>query len=209
MQSNSAAPLELNDNNLISRGLQGDQESLRVLFTRYRRLLYILAQRVVRNHEEAEDAVQSCLLLAYRNLSNVKYHSSFRSWLVRILINEALGIVRERKIRPAITPEQSNSEAQGEWLERFPAPGPDPEQAFATRESAGILMSHVVRLPAPLRSAIMLCDIGEHTIEEACTILGLAPNTVKARLHRGRAKLGLAMRRSRARRNVLDVLIGV
>src|SRR6516225_729412 len=123
MQSNSAAPLELNDNNLISRGLQGDQESLRVLFTRYRRLLYILAQRVVRNHEEAEDAVQSCLLLAYRNLSNVKYHSSFRSWLVRILINEALGIVRERKIRLAITPEQSNSEAQGEWLERFPAPG--------------------------------------------------------------------------------------
>ena len=77
MQSNSAAPYHLNDDNLISRGLRGDQEALRVLFTRYRRLLYVLAQRVVRNHEEAEDAVQSCLLLAYQNLSNVKCHSSF------------------------------------------------------------------------------------------------------------------------------------
>jgi DNA-directed RNA polymerase specialized sigma24 family protein len=57
--------------------------------------------------------------------------------------------------------------------------------------------------------AIMLCDIGEHSIEEASAVLGLAPNTVKVRLHRGRARLGLAMRRGYRPRNVPDVLIGV
>lgn len=55
----------------------------------------------------------------------------------------------------------------------------------------------------------MTCDVGEHSIEEASAVLGLAPNTLKVRLHWGIAKLGLAMHRGRARRNVYDVLIGV
>jgi len=210
MHSNSTATLHLNDDHLISMGLRGDQEALHVLFTRYRRLLYVLAHRMLRNHEEAEDAVQSCLLLAYRNLSNVQCQSSFRSWLVRILINEALGIIRKKKVRPAVAPDlPSSSEEPVEWLESFPDPGPNPEETFAARESAGVLRTHVVRLPAPLRSAIVLCDFGEHTIEEASAVLGLAPNTLKARLHRGRARLGLAMRRRRGRVNLPDFMIGI
>jgi len=208
MQSNSAAS-HVNDENLISMGLQGDEEALRVLFTRYRRLLRDLAYRVLRNQEEAEDAVQSCLLLAYRNLSNVQCRHSFRSWLVRILINEALAIVRKKKSSPTIGQELPSSEEQGDWLERLPAAGPDPEQALAKRESLGALMAQLVRLPTSLRSPIMLCDIGEHTIEAASAVLGLAPNTVKTRLHRGRARLGLAMRGSRSQVHPPDVLIGV
>lgn len=207
MKSNDASSLHLNDDHLVSRGLEGDQEALHVLFTRHRRLLYDLAHRILRNHEEAEDAVQSCLLLAYRNLSNVKCEGCFRSWLVRILINESLAIVRKKKSRPIIASAPSSCEEQGEWLEGFPSARPDPEQALAKQESVNALVSHLVRLPTSLRSAIVLCDIGERTIAEASAVLGLAPNTVKARLHRGRAKLGLAMA-AVARRNAYDVLIG-
>ena len=193
--------MPFNDDNLISRGLQGDQDALHVLFTRYRRLLYCQALGLLRNHEEAEDAVQCCLLLAFRNLSKVKSQSSFRNWLVRILINEALAIIRRRKSRPAIALEQPYSEEQGEWLEHFPAPGPDPEQACATRESVGALMRYVSRLSIPLRSTILLCDIGERTIDEANKVLGVARNTVKARPRRGRTKLGMAVRTSQVPAN--------
>ena len=48
----------------------------------------------------------------------------------------------------------------------------------------------------------MLCDIGERTIDEASKVLGVARNTVKARLRRGRTKLGMAMRTSRGAANV-------
>ena len=134
MELNSSA-FRAKDDSLLNVALQGDQKALDLLLARYRRLLYDLALRMLRNHEEAEDTVQSCLLLAYRNLSNVKCEGSFRSWLVRILINEALAIVRKKKSRPAAAPAQSPSE--GNSLEGFPAAGPDPEQAFATRESVG------------------------------------------------------------------------
>jgi len=206
MQLNSAV-LNLKDDNLIIMALQGDQEALHVLFARYRRLLYDLAHRVLRNDEEAEDAVQNCLLLAYRNLSDVKCQSSFRSWLVKVLIDEAFAIVRKKKSRPTVAPAPPATER--DWLEGFRAAGPHRGQALAKSESVGALMARLVRLPAPLRSTVMLCDIGEHTIREASALLGLAPKTAKARLHRGRGKLGPDMRRRRPRIIVPDVLIGV
>ena len=56
--------LHLEDDNLISSGLQGDREAFNVLFSKYRQLLYRLAYRVLYNHEEAEDAVQKLFLRA-------------------------------------------------------------------------------------------------------------------------------------------------
>lgn len=197
MALDSISQRYLTDENLISNGLQGNQDAFNDLFSRHRRLLYSLANRILHNHEEAEDAVQNCLLSAFRSLPSFKSQSAFRSWLVRILINEALASLRRKRSRPAIAFEQPSSEEQGEWIERFPAPGPNPEQAFAAKESVDVLRRQVRCLPAPLHSPILLCDIKEKTFEEAGTILRLAPNTVKARLFRGRRKLEAAMRASR------------
>jgi DNA-directed RNA polymerase specialized sigma24 family protein len=51
----------LDDDSLIANGLQGDQEAFNVLFSKYRRLLYGLASRVLHSHEEAEDACAKLL----------------------------------------------------------------------------------------------------------------------------------------------------
>jgi RNA polymerase sigma-70 factor (ECF subfamily) len=205
MELNSSA-FRAKDDSLLNVALQGDQKALDLLLARYRPLLYDLALRILPGHEEAEDAVRSCLLLAYRNHSNVKCEGSFRSWLVRILINEALAIVRKKKSRPAEASAPPSS--QRGWLESFPAGEPDPERALSKRESVDALIARLIRLPVQLPWAVILCDIGEHGIEQASAVLGLAPNTV-VKLHQGRARPGLATRRNRARRNVCDVLIGV
>ena len=209
METTCVSQSHLDDGKLISLVLKGDQGALHTLFMRYRRLLYSLAYRLLRNHEEAEDAVQNCLLQGFRNLESVKFRGAFRSWLVRILINEALVIIRRKKSRPAVALKQHSSEEQADNLQLVPAPGADPEQKLARQECVVILMTYLTCLLAPLRSAILLCDIGEHTIEEASAVLGLAPNTVKTRPHRARTKLGFAMRRRLSRVNLPDPLIGV
>ena len=206
METTNVSYRQLDDDKLISLGLKGDQEALHILFMRYRRLLYSLAHRILRNHEEAEDAVQNCLLQAFRNLESVKSRGAFRNWLVRILINEALVIIRKKKSRPTLAPDQHSSEEQGATLDRFPAAGRDPEQELARQESVAALVAHLAHLPTPLRSAILLCDISEHSIREASAVLGLAPNTVKARLHRGRMKLGVAMKPGVPRWNLPDAV---
>jgi RNA polymerase sigma-70 factor (ECF subfamily) len=179
----------VNDETLISTGLQGNEKALDTLFARHRRLLHSLAVRILHNHEDAEDAVQNCMVLAFRNLPKFEYHAAFRTWLVRILINEAIAILRKKKARPQVVCEPTANEKPGEWLNRLPSPEPNPEQAFANRESVAALTKRLVRLSSPMRSAILLCYIGEHSFEEAGKVLGATANTVKTRLFRARRRL--------------------
>ena len=80
------------------RNSQENPEALDVLFSQYRRVLYRIAYRVLENHEEAEDAVQNCLLAASCNVPRFDSEGAFRSWLVRVLIDEALAILYKERI---------------------------------------------------------------------------------------------------------------
>ena len=72
---------------------QENLETLDVLLSRYRRILYRVAYRVLDNHEEAEEAVQNCVMAASCNAPRFENEGAFRSWLVRVLIDEALAIL--------------------------------------------------------------------------------------------------------------------
>jgi DNA-directed RNA polymerase specialized sigma24 family protein len=72
-------------------------ETFYVLSARHRRLLYFVAYRVLCNHKDAEDAVESCLLSASYSVPRFEYEGSFRGWLVRVLIGEALAILHKNR----------------------------------------------------------------------------------------------------------------
>ena len=77
---------------------EGNLEALNVLFLRYRRTLLFVAYRVLGDHNQAEDAVQRCLQSATtRNMPRFESEGAFRSWLVRVLIDVAWLILRERE----------------------------------------------------------------------------------------------------------------
>ena len=84
---------------------QENPDSLDVLFSRYRRVLYQVAYRVLDNHQEAKDAVRNCLLATSRNVPRFENEGAFRSWLVRVLIDEALAILYKERIGTAMPPE--------------------------------------------------------------------------------------------------------
>jgi hypothetical protein len=72
---------------------QGKLEPLDVLLSRYRRVLLLVAHRVLGNREEAEDAVQNCLQTVSNRVPRFDNEGAFRSWLVRVLIDEAVTIL--------------------------------------------------------------------------------------------------------------------
>jgi DNA-directed RNA polymerase specialized sigma24 family protein len=84
---------------------QENLDSLDVLFSRYRRVLYRVAYRVLDNHQKAKDAVRNCLLAASCNVPRFENEGAFRSWLVRVLIDEALAILYEERIGSTTSPE--------------------------------------------------------------------------------------------------------
>jgi DNA-directed RNA polymerase specialized sigma24 family protein len=79
-------------------------ETFDVLLSRYRRVLYQVAYRVLDNHEESEDAVRNCLRAASYNAPRFESEGAFRSWLLRALIDEALAILHRERIRLTTSP---------------------------------------------------------------------------------------------------------
>ena len=89
----------------IRSNWQENLDPLDVLFSRYRRVLYRVAYRVLDNHQDAKDAVLNCLLAASCNVPRFENEGAFRSWLVRVLIDEALAILYKERIRTTMSPE--------------------------------------------------------------------------------------------------------
>ncbi len=88
------------ENETISNS-QETLEALDILPSRYRRVLSLVAYRVLGNHEEAEEAVQNCLRTAADNVPRFEHEGAFRCWLVRVLIDEAVLLLSKQSVAPA------------------------------------------------------------------------------------------------------------
>jgi RNA polymerase sigma-70 factor (ECF subfamily) len=181
------AEVHLEDSKLVSDGLQGDTNAFEILFSRYRPILYRLALRILRNREESEDAVQNCSLVAFCKLETFKYEGAFRSWLARILVNEAITILRKRK--RIYCSETLTLEEQVGGTDGFPHPGPNPEQILSQKQSTNILLRKLSLLSSGQRAVLLLCEIYGYTAEEVGAMLRLPPGAIRSRLFRARRHL--------------------
>ena len=173
---------------LIQRAMDGDSEAQDQLFARYRTRLYRLALRLLRRREEAEDAVQDGLLLAYKNLASFQGRSLFSTWLTRIVVNAALVRMRRQRARPELFLHETTSE------ERCPIRNvvdsrPDPEQACAYSETRRLVKGALAELSPSIRSAFQLRELQDLSNSEAAEISGVQLGAFKSRISRARNQL--------------------
>src|SRR5215469_15219508 len=93
---------------LVRDAINGDQAAMEALFVRYQQRLYKATLRICGNPEDAEDALQDGLLMAFRHLHGFQGRSLFSTWLTRIVINAALMRVRRRRCREMISIDQAD-----------------------------------------------------------------------------------------------------
>src|SRR6202161_2347613 len=90
---------EVSDDDLITAAQRGDQKAFVELCGRHSGVTRTKIFNIVRNHEDAEDALQDTLLRAYTHLTSFRRSCTFSSWLTTIGVNSALMIVRKRMVR--------------------------------------------------------------------------------------------------------------
>jgi RNA polymerase sigma-70 factor (ECF subfamily) len=152
---------------------------------RYNRRLFRIARSILRNDAEAEDAVQSAYLNAFRALGEFRGEAALGTWLGRIVINEALGIARARK--PALQSSADQTLVAGRVVPFPPAAAnPDPERGMAQRQIQAALEQAIDALPDTFRTVLVARVLEEMSIEETSELLGIRSETVKTRLHRAR-----------------------
>ncbi len=140
-------------------------------------VLYRVARRMGCSSEEAEDVVQTTLVKAYQAWDRFDGRH-LRSWLIRILRNERLMLLR------GAHPTESLDE---------PAAAEAAEEPFwdemTWRLAADRIKDEMERLPEVYRMTIHLCDVEELTYEEAAEVMEVPIGTVRSRLFRARAML--------------------
>lgn len=147
------------------------------------------AYSILRNREDAEDAVQNAFVSGYLHLRSFEGRSALRTWFTRIVLNAALMLQRKRKPLK-FQPFPENSDAwEVDWTETIPASGPDPEMLHAEREALTRINAILERLNPALRQAFKLTYYDELSVPEACALLGISAGTFKARLFRARRRL--------------------
>jgi len=171
---------------LIARALTRDPEALAGLMRQYNRRLYRAAWGILRDEQEAEDAVQEGYIKAFAGLSKFRGEAALSTWLTRIVINEAL--MRRRKPNRLITGDYENVvplRRPGSEDE----PAENPESAAMRGQLRLYLESAVGDLPEEQRAVFVLRALEELSVEETAKILDLNPQTVRTRFMRARRRL--------------------
>lgn len=167
-----------------------DAGAVRLLTQRNNQRLFRTAWSILKNRDEAEDAVQSTYLKAFASIATFEGRSSLSTWLTRIAINEALGRARAiRRRRANLDGSVLRLDEYREKLMRGSTSPTLPDGAVARAEIRRLLEDAISRLPPSFRLVFILREIEDMSIDEVADALGIAPATVKTRHHRARRRL--------------------
>jgi RNA polymerase sigma-70 factor, ECF subfamily len=179
---------------LVQQAIAGDSRACEKLFATHTARLFRTTFSVLRNKEDAEDAVQNSFCNAFLNLRSFKGRSSFSTWLTRIAINAALMIRRRRAAHVEASLDEM-AEIQPEQLRlRIVHCGPTPEDACAANQSHERLSQQVRQLPPAIRVAFQLRALKGLSAAETCLALGIGNAALKARIFRARHMLADTLR---------------
>jgi len=168
---------------LVVAARDGNEQAFEILVQGYRHRMVVVALRLTRLREDAEDVAQQSFQKAFIHLHRFEGKSSFSTWLTRITVNEALMLLRRGRGRREISIDEGSFNLKEAARPEIPDLDPDPEACYLRREEAEILSA-----------AITLRDIGELSTEETARRMGLSLAAVKSRLLRGRRKLRKTLR---------------
>jgi RNA polymerase sigma factor (sigma-70 family) len=179
---------DISDDLLVAAAKSGDSTAFQELSKRHTYRLTLQINRVTRNWQDAEDAVQEATLRAFLHLNRFEGRSKFSTWLTRIAINSALMSLRKKRcMEQPIAPDTAEEVTSRTWdpIEVRPTP----EQELMKREREQLLTESIRRLRAPLRTVMLLQQTRDCSIRDIAGIMGISVPAVKSRMARAKTEL--------------------
>ena len=174
----------------IRRIIAGEKQLFHDLIRPCERSIYLLLFSILKNEAEAEDAAQETVLKVYLNLRHFRGDAQFRTWVLSIARNEALGRLRKQGIRREESLDSGINEQTGDYTPAILTSWREvPSEALEQKELGDVLRTAIAGLPEIYRNIVLLRDIEEMDIRETAAALGISEGAVKVRLHRARAML--------------------
>jgi RNA polymerase sigma-70 factor, ECF subfamily len=199
------------DQSLVERAREGDEDAFAALVRRYTPMLMRLARMYVPTDALAEDVVQETWIAVLRGLDRFEGRSAFKTWLFRILVNRAKtrGVREHRSIPfasvgggdgvegesegdgPTVDPSRFTS--QGAWTSAPADWHDDPEASLESEEALRIVREAIAELPERQRIVITLRDLEGLSSDEVRNVLDVSETNQRVLLHRARTRVRKAL----------------
>ena len=178
---------------LIQRCALRDEDACAELVAEHQRMVYQLSLNLLNDHNEALDLSQEVFLRVFRTIHSFRGHSSLRTWMYRIVVNQARNRQRwwRRRHRAQQVSLDQHIQEHGDLPEEVDH-GPD--RMVGQKQLGERIRVALDRLPFDQKTAIVLREIDGLSYEEIGFSLGIAVGTVKSRLARAREGLRAQLR---------------
>ncbi|MGV8805391.1 MAG: RNA polymerase sigma factor [Polaromonas sp.] len=188
----TAPPADSPDAELVSQCLAGNDLAFAQIMRRHNRLLFRTARSILKNDDDTQDALQDAYLHAWRALATFRADARLSTWLVRIVVNEALGRLRgqgspsARIVRLHAGPD---SESPTPEMQMPANPDDQPEPSLMRAQVRQQIEARIDSLPDAFRVVFMLRGVQEMSVEEVALALDIPEATVRSRFFRARSLL--------------------
>ncbi len=177
----------MTEETLVESLKQKSSEAFEELVTRYARRLYLVSYRILRNPQDAEDAVQETFLQVFRSIHKFREEWSLFTWLHQIVTNQALEKLRKQgqfKVVP-IEPYLPRFES-GRLVDQMRDWRKEPNFVLQAKELELFFEMCINELPDENRIPYILKDVEKLSEDQVCEILRLSKPIMKNRVHRAR-----------------------
>jgi len=166
----------------IDKVLQGDTNAFAYLINKYKDMAYMVAIKIVKSHEDAEEVAQDSFLKAYEKLDSFKGNSKFSTWLYTIVYRNSITKIRKKKV--------ATTDIDDYVMDNYSEGSEFPQlEAIKNGEQQKYVREAIDRLPEKDALLITLFYMNESSVEEIEQITNLTQSNIKVKLFRARKKL--------------------
>ena len=175
---------KLTETEIIDRITAGEKSLYEIIVRRYNPHLYKVGRSYNYNHEDTQDLMQDTFIDAYRNLNQFEGRADFKTWIMRIMLNNCY-----RKKEKFSFKNEISTEVNDQSTPLFTRPENDPNKIMQNRELGHIIEEALSRIPFDYRMVFALREINGMNVSETASLLDITEANVKVRLNRSKAML--------------------
>jgi RNA polymerase sigma factor (sigma-70 family) len=167
----------------------GDEKAFAELMSRYKKPVYHMILKMIRNVDDAEDLTIEAFAKAFKNLAKFNPEFTFSTWLFRIATNNCIDFMRKKKLATTSISGTYKDDAGENVDMEFKDGGLNPMEETIKAQKVALVQSIVTKLPPKYQTLVKLRYFQELSYEEIAVELDAPLGTVKAQLHRARELL--------------------
>lgn len=169
---------------IIERILKGEKSLYELIVRRFNPYLYKIGRSYNYNHEDTQDLMQETFIDAYKNLLQFEGRASFKTWIIRIMMNNCY-----RKREKSSFKNEIMQDTNEHSTPLFTNTNNDTDKIIQNRELGSIIEKALVQIPLDYRMVFSLREINGLNVSETAEMLNISEANVKVRLNRAKAML--------------------